>query len=162
MRGVMAWLPLLWCAACATSAPGVRFVMPTGHIERFTGMGMDGRAVTLHTVLRVDNPNVFPLHLEKVSYVLELDHKLAGEGETTAPLEIPGHGSATAPLDLRTAHREALAAGAALLLLGRVPYTLRMTAHLATPVGAIGLPIIDEGVVELRNGVPVPVPGGTP
>lgn len=157
MRGVMV-AALLCAAACATSAPGARFVMPTGRIEKVTGLALDATHVTLHAVLRVDNPNIFPIHLEKVSYVLELDHKTAGDGETTAPLQVPARGSATAPMDLRTPHREALAAGAALLLLGKVPYTLRMTAHLSTPVGPVGLPILDEGVVELRNGVPVPGP----
>jgi LEA14-like dessication related protein len=104
--------------------------------------------------IRVENPNPFPIRLSKVSYDVVLDQRVTGHGETASSLEIPGHGTAEAPVWMRAPIREAMAAAAVLMLMGEVPYELRMTAYLWTPLKDVEIPVSDEGVVKMQDLLP--------
>ena len=73
--------------------------------------------------------------------------RTAPHGVTAQAVEIPARNSRVVPVNIRAPFRESLAAGAVLLLMGRLPYALRMTLHLDTPVGAIPLPLTHEGTL---------------
>ncbi|MBI5497149.1 MAG: LEA type 2 family protein [Deltaproteobacteria bacterium] len=160
MRGpllalVLALSPaLLLVDGCATASPGARLIRPTVKLTRVRAVTADPTGVTVEAVVRIDNPNVFPLLLERVEYQLELDHRVTAHGETTASLTVPPRGTADGPVRLRAPFREALAAGAVLLLMGEIPYTLTMTAYLSTPIRPLAIPLIEEGKLSLRDMVP--------
>ena len=145
-------------AACATAPKGApRIEPPRVTLATIRAINVDANGVVAQGTIKVENPNPFPVRLQKVSYAMTFEGRPTATGETMAPLDVPAGGTATAPVTIRAPVRAALAAGAVLFLMGELPYQLDLTLDFWSPVGSISVPLTQDGTLALRDLVP-PVP----
>jgi LEA14-like dessication related protein len=150
---VLAGLGLV--AGCVTGPAGApRLEPPRVLLKSIRAISVDAQGVTAQGTILVENPNPFPLRLDRVAYALTFEGRPTATGETTEPMDVPARGTVTAPVTMRAPVRAALAAGAVLLLMGELPYTLTLKLHFWSPVGSISVPLQQEGRLALRDLVP--------
>lgn len=138
-------------------APPVPVRMPSAHVTSLRAAMVDSRGLLAKVLLRVENPNPFPILVERVDWELDVEGRSTAVGQTTDPVRVPPLGHQDVGVDVRAGHRESLGAGALLMMTGRAPYTLRMTLQVGTPLGHMGLPLRQTGelaLVDLLGPVP--------
>jgi len=142
---------------CATTPPGAPFVLPRIHVQRVRTLHVDSKGLLAEVLINVENPNPFPIRMDKVTYDLSFENRPTATGETLQPLTIPARGNTLTTVQLRAPLQSVMAAGAVLLFMGEVPYTLTMTAHFNTPAGQVKVPIRHEDKLRLLE-----LPGSSP
>ncbi|MEW5847223.1 MAG: LEA type 2 family protein [Myxococcota bacterium] len=164
IRSVVALVFLLAVAlssSCATTRAS-QLIMPTIKLHRLSALTFDSNGLVAEAQLNIDNPNPFPLRMEKVSYALTFEGRPTARGETVDSVEVPARGSALAKVTLRAPYRAVAAAGAVLLLMGELPYTLEMWVDFYTPLGPARVPVKEEGKLTLPQLLNMPPPGVAP
>jgi LEA14-like dessication related protein len=137
--------------ACATLAPGLRFLTPRISIHHVRALQLDTQGLITEVALRVENRNPFPLFLSRVTYSVAFEGRPTAHGETVDPLDIPANGRRLVHVKMRAPYGPALAAGAVLLLIGEIPYTLKMELHFEARIGTLVVPVTDEGRLTVSN-----------
>jgi LEA14-like dessication related protein len=104
---------------------------------------------------RVDNPNPFPLSVQRVRFALQLDGRPAAEGEVESSFAIPamasesvpGTGSITFPVVVRFG----AVPGFAKVMASKkeAPYAVSGAVFFRTPYGIVDVPMATEGVLGL-------------
>lgn len=136
-------------ASCATLTNALRGLsMPRVSIEELRSLRATMQGLTGEAVLRIDNPNTFPLNLERVGYDLQIGGRSAATGETVKPLSVAADGEALAPIGLRAPLQSAVLAGIEFFQKGQVPYALTFNVHFNTRLGPIKVPVTHEGILR--------------
>lgn len=141
----------LFPLACATPGGPGQLIMPIVKLHDIRALRLEGDGLVAEVTMQVDNPNPFPLHMQRVSYALTFENRPTATGETNQPLDIPAKGNVLAPVTLKAPFRAGLTAGAVLLLMGEIPYTLEMKVAFATPLGPITIPVTQKGKLQLPD-----------
>jgi LEA14-like dessication related protein len=91
VRLICTWLPLLWLAACAVF-PG-SLERPKVSLAGMTLIDANLFEQRFALKLRVQNPNDIELHIQALTYDLELNDKAFGSGVASAAVTVPRYGS---------------------------------------------------------------------
>lgn len=141
-------LVLVLAAACATPPPGAQLVLPTVTLSRIGTLHLAEKGVYAEAEMLVENPNPFPLWVDKLDWRMTLRGHAAGVGESVGGVKVPPLGSAKVPVRLLMPPDRVLDSGLALLMEGGIPYRLDVVAHFKTPVMTFKVPVWTEGRLQ--------------
>jgi LEA14-like dessication related protein len=91
VRGIGAWLVLIWLAGCA-AFPG-SLERPKVSLAGLTLIDANLFEQRFALKLRVQNPNDIALPVQAITYDLELNDKAFGSGVSRSPVTVPSYGS---------------------------------------------------------------------
>lgn len=112
---------------------------------------------SIDVVLRVTNEGNVPLRIEGSSHHLDVNGRRIGQGVSNAVVQVPPLGTATFPVTLRLENLKLLNEFGGKAVPPEVSY--RIESRLFTASDTRGLPVVTEGVIDLRpylNGLQLP------
>ena len=121
---------------------------PKLHLEdvQLANASLDG--ARLEFIIKVDNPNAFPLELDSVHYDLEFEGKPVGKGEVTKNLKVEKNSSTLIRLPVNVQLKNFFKSAASLIGKGTTPYHLKGAAK----YGLLKLPFEESGDLRYEDG----------
>lgn len=137
-------------AACAGAARLV-FVEPTVDLTEVRIAGLGLRGGTLNLVVDVDNPNPYDIRGLGLETAVDLDGTAFGEAVWEETWNLAAGERTTVEIPLQFTWEGVGAGARSLLRTGAVPYTLRGTLRISSPLGEHPVGVATSGSVSLRD-----------
>ena len=132
-------------SSAASAPPPPPFYRPEIELRnvRFAGAGMTGGAMDV--VLRVYNPNDYPLRSPRVAYRLIVDKHEVAEGTYDTNVDVPARDSAVMRVPMKVGYTSVARGARSLLGDGTVDYRVLGRIHVDTPHGRLSSPYDRKG-----------------